>query len=109
MEKLRSQQRVVLSLMGRDRRFPRRPSAEMVRQFRVTWPQQIEADIIKTSMAQFEGEFRGRNRKARIVMMIHDAVWVEVPYEIENEVRHLIRRMMTAALKPAILMAVDFD
>jgi DNA polymerase I len=41
MKKLPTQERVVRGLMGRERRFPRRPSSEMDRKFRVTWPQQI--------------------------------------------------------------------
>ena len=59
----------------------------MERQFRVTWPQQIEADLIKTAMLRLDRIFRRRNMKARIVMMIHDALWVEAPEEEEIEVR----------------------
>jgi len=70
MKKLSPQERVVRSLIGRERNFARRPSSEMERQFRVTWPQQIEADLIKTAMLQLDQLFRGRNMKARIVMMI---------------------------------------
>ena len=30
--------------------------------------------------------------KARIVMMIHDALWVEAPQEEANEARHLVKQ-----------------
>jgi DNA polymerase I-like protein with 3'-5' exonuclease and polymerase domains len=95
--------------MGRQRRFPRRPSAEMEREFRVTWPQQIEADLIKTAMVRLERIFKRRNMKARIVMMLHDALWVEAPHEGEKEVRRLVRRMMTAAGNLRVPLEVDLS
>lgn len=109
MKKLPAQQRLVRSLVGRERRFPRRPSSEMERQFRVTWTQQIEADLMKTAMLRLDRIFRRRNMKARIVMMIHDALWVECPNEEESEVKSLVRRMMTTAGKLAVPLAVDFQ
>jgi len=109
MKKLPSQERVVRSLMGRERRFPRRPSAEIERQFRVTWPQQIEADLIKTAILRLDRIFRRRNMKARIVMMIHDAIWVEAPQEEEREVRCLVRRMMTTAGRLRVPLEVDIE
>ncbi len=81
----------------------------MERQFRVTWPQQIEADLMKTAMIRLDRIFRRRNMKARIVMMIHDALWVEAPKEEENEVQRLVRRMMTTAGKLDIPLAVSFE
>lgn len=47
--------------------------------------------------------------KARIVMMIHDAVWVEAPEEEANEVRHLVRRVMTTAPKLGVPWDVDLS
>lgn len=109
MKKLPAQQRVVRSLVGRERRFPRRPSSEMERQFRVTWTQQIEADLMKTAMIRLDRIFRRRNMKARVVMMIHDALWVEAPHDEESEVRRLVRRMMTTAGRLDVPLAVDFQ
>lgn len=74
LKKLPVRDRVVRSLVGRERRFPRRPKAEMERQFRVAWPQQIEADLMKKAMARLDQIFRRRSMKARIVMMTHDAL-----------------------------------
>ncbi len=75
LKRLPPEERVVRSLAGRERRFPRRPSSEIERQFRLTWPQQIEADLFKTAMLRLDRIFRRRNMKARIVMMIHDSIW----------------------------------
>ena len=47
--------------------------------------------------------------EARIVMAIHDALWVEAPHEEETQVRHLVRKMMTAAGKLNVPLAVDFE
>jgi DNA polymerase-1 len=79
------------------------------RSFKVTWPQQIEADLMKTAMVRLDRIFRRRNLKARIVMMIHDALWVEAPHEEENEARHLVERMMITAGKLTVPLAVDFQ
>jgi DNA polymerase-1 len=107
LKKLPAQERVVHSLMGRQRRFPRYPSSEVERQFRVTWTQQIEADLMKTAMVRLDRIFRRRNMKARIVMMIHDALWVEAPLQEEPEVRRLVKKMMTSAGELAAPLEVD--
>lgn len=41
----------------------------MERQFRVTWPQQIEADLIMTAMAGLDNGFRQSVMRVRIAMM----------------------------------------
>ena len=46
---------------------------------------------------------------ARIVMVIHDALWVEAPHEEAEQVRHLVRKMMTTAGKLKVPLAVDFE
>lgn len=98
------------SLIGRERRFPRRPTAEIERQFRVTWSQQIEADFIKTAMVRLDRIFRRRSMKARLVMMIHDALLVEAPEEEEaTRVRYLLKRMMATAGKMDVPWKIDFN
>lgn len=75
----------------------------------MTWPQQIEADLIKTAIVRLDRIFRRRNMNARIVMMIHDCVWVECLEEEAEQVGHLVRRMMTTAGKLTVPLAVDFQ
>jgi DNA polymerase I len=100
--------RMVRSPLGRIRRFDTYPSKALERSFKVTRPQQIEADLIKTAMVRLDRIFRRRNMKARMVMMIHDALWVESPEEEAEQVRHLVRRMMTtAAAKLKVPLEVD--
>jgi DNA polymerase I len=109
MKQLPTQERVVRSLMGRERRFPRRPSLEMERQCRVSWPQQIEADLIKTAMVRLDKIFRSENMRACIVMMIHDSIWVEAPADEQSEVRELIQSIMINAADLAVPLQVEFD
>ena len=103
------ERRSVKSLLGRIRRFDTRANPATQRSFRVTWPQQIEADLIKTAMVRLDRIFRRRKMGARIVMVIHDALWVEAPHEEAGQVRHLMRRMMTTAGKLNVPLAVDFE
>jgi DNA polymerase-1 len=104
-------QRVVKSPLGRIRRFDTRATRAIERKFRVTVPQQIEADLIKNAMVRLHRIFHSRNMEARIVMAIHDALWVEAPKKDEAEVRHLVRRIMETAGRPwlRIRMAVSLS
>jgi DNA polymerase I-like protein with 3'-5' exonuclease and polymerase domains len=52
---------------------------------------------------------RRRGLKARIVMMILHALWVEAPNDEESEVRRLVRRMMTTAGKLDVPLKADFS
>ena len=94
-------------LLGKIRRFDSYPSKALGGSFRVTWLQQIEADLIKTAMLRLDRIFRRRDMKARIVMMIHDALWVESPEEEAERVRHLVKRMMTTAANLDVPLDVD--
>ncbi len=109
MKKLPIGERVVRSLLGRERRFDRRATHEVERAFRVTWPQQTEADLIKTAKVRLDRIFHRQGMAARIVMMIHDSLWVESPGEEAAEVRHLMRRMMTTAAKLRVPLVVGFS
>ena len=79
----------------------------MQRSFRVMWPQQIEADLIKTAMVRLDRIFRRRKMEARIVMAIHDALWVEAPKEEAYQVRYLMPRIMITAAKLRVPLEVD--
>jgi hypothetical protein len=72
-------------------------------------PQQIEADLIKTAMVRLDRILRGRNMKARIVMMIHESIWVEAPHGDDEEVRRLVSNMMSTAGRLAVPLEVDTE
>lgn len=109
LKRLPKEDRIVRSQLGRTRRFDSYPSKALERSFKVTWPQQIEADLIKTAMLRLDRIFHRRNMKAGIVMMIHDALWVEAPHEEEIEARDLVRRLMSAAGRLCVPLEVDID
>lgn len=75
----------------------------------VRWPRQIEADLIRTAMLRLDRLFRRRNMKARIVMMIHDCIWVEAAKAEESQLRHLMQKMMTTAGKLSVPLEIDFE
>jgi DNA polymerase-1 len=85
------------------------PEKTVERSFRVTWPQQIEANVIKTAIVRLDRIFRRRNTKVRIVMMIHDALWVECHESEAEQVRYLMERMITTVAKLDVPLAVGFE
>lgn len=107
LKRLPQKDRVVRSPLGRIRRFDSCPSKALERSFKVTWPQQIEADLIKTAMLRLDRIFRRRNMAARIVMMIHDCIWAEAAKEEAEQVTHLLRKTMTTAGKLKVTLGVD--
>jgi DNA polymerase I len=67
----------------------------------------MESGLIKTAMFRLERILLRRKMRARIVMMIHDSLWVETPEQEADEVRHLMRRMTNTAAKLKVPLAVD--
>lgn len=109
LKKMPMKERVVRSLLGRERHFDRRASSYVERQFRVTWPQQIEADLIQTAIVRLDSIFRRRQMRSRIVMMIHDALWIEAPEVEAAQTRYLMKKMMTTAAKLKVPLEVGFS
>jgi DNA polymerase I len=107
--KQRKGERITTAPSGRIRRFDTRATDAVERKFRITWPQQMEADMIKTAMVRLDRIFHRRNMKARIVMVIHDALWAECPEEEVDQVRHLVNKMMTTAASLRVPLKVDFS
>ena len=78
------QDRVVRSYLGRMRRFDGEFGSREQRQAKATLLQQIEADTLRLALMRLEAKFRQLKMKSRIVMTIHDAVYVEAPEEEEE-------------------------
>lgn len=105
----RKAERITIAPSGRIRKFNARATKAVECQFRITWPQQIEADLIKTAMVRLDRILRRRAMKAQIIMMIHDALWVECPESEAEQVRHLVRKMMSTAAKMKVPLEVDIE
>ena len=110
LKRLPQKDRIVRSPSGRIRRFDSYPSNALERSFKVTWPQQMEADLIKPAMLRLDRIFRRRNMNARIVMMIHDALWVESPEDEAKEARRLLEHEMKNAVQmPFVPLEVELE
>jgi DNA polymerase I len=92
---------------GRIRRFRMRESDKLKRIMKATLLQQIESHLLKLALIRLHAELKARNMEARIVMSIHDSLWVECPEEEAEQVRHLMRKMMTTAAKLRVPLEVD--
>jgi DNA polymerase I len=58
-------------------------------------------------MVRVHRSFWRSRAAARIIMMIHDALWVEAPEKEADEVRHLMRRMMSTAAKLRVPLVAE--
>jgi DNA polymerase I len=96
-------------LTGRIRRFDRRASKKMKREMQATLLQQVESHILKLSLIKLAGELKNLGSRSRIVMIIHDAIWVEAPEEDAGRVRELMRYVMTESYPLDVPLDVDFD
>ncbi len=47
--------------------------------------------------------------KARIVMMIHDSIWVEAPVAEEKEARRMLEEIMTTVAELSVPLEVKLD
>ena len=66
-------------LTGRIRRFHVRKSDKLKRIMKATLLQQVESHLLKLALIGLHSELKARSIGARIVMTIHDAIWVEAP------------------------------
>ncbi|MGO9566352.1 MAG: DNA polymerase A family protein [Desulfomonilaceae bacterium] len=110
-EKLKRQrgERVIRSPFGRIRKFPGRLDAEQKRKMRVTLLQQVEADIVKIAMVKIHWNLKRHSMNTRIVMMIHDSIWLEAPEEEKDFASFLMKHLMTTAVKLSVPLEVDWQ
>ncbi len=104
------QERAVRSSLGRTRRFDGEFGVRERRQAKATLLQQEEADLLRIAMMRLYSSFRDRGMRSRIVITIHDAVYVEAPDEEEHEARRLLKTQMEEAVEmPVVPLEVDID
>jgi DNA polymerase I len=61
--------------------------------------QQSEAEVLRMALRSLVGELRRRQMKTRVVMILHDAIWVEAPEEEAEEAKRLLKLAMTGAVE----------
>ena len=78
------------------------------RQAKATLFWQMEADILRMVVMRLYAQFRDLGMRSRVVMTIHDAIYVEAPREEEQEARKLLKEEMGLAVElPVVPMEVD--
>ena len=95
-------------LAGRIRRFHMRASDKLKRIMKATLLQQVESHLLKLALIRLYTELKAPNIGARIVMVIHDAIWIETPKKESGQVKDLMRSVMTAA-KLRVPLDVDIE
>ncbi len=86
-----------------------RSSGKLNRIMKATLLQQVESHLLKLALINLHSELQALSMGARIVMAIHDALWVECLKEEAEQVRHLLRKMMITAGKLKVPLEVDIE
>ncbi len=94
-------------LTGRIRRFHVRKSDKLKRIMKATLLQQVESHSLKVALIGLHSELKARSTGARIVMTVHDSIWIEAPQKTAEEIRHLVRQIMITAGKLKVPLEVD--
>jgi DNA polymerase I len=100
----------VQSYLGRRRGFAGEIGAREIRQEKATILQQSEAEIFRMALLSPVGTFRRKKMKSRVVMILHDAVWVEALEDEAEEARRLLEQAMRNAVEmPIVPLEVDVE
>jgi DNA polymerase I-like protein with 3'-5' exonuclease and polymerase domains len=91
--------RYIESLSGRRRIFDKEFGPKEQLEARATILQQAEADVLTLAVVSLYGRFRKRNMKSRIVMVIHDCIWVEATEAEAGEAKSLLIETMRGAVE----------
>ena len=105
----------VTTLLGRRRPLPEinstnRVQREFAERTAINTPiQGTAADIIKLAMLRVHRELLQRKLRARMLLQIHDELVLEVPDEELDEVSHLLKNHMEAAMELRVPLVVHLS
>jgi DNA polymerase I len=72
--------------------------------------QQEEADLLRMAVMRLCARFRDLGMRSRVVMTIHDAVYVEVPDDEAQAARNTLKTEMEEAVEmPVVPLEVDIE
>lgn len=104
------EERMVRSYSGRIRRFDGAFGVSERRKAKATLLQQSEADILRLAVMRLYARLRDLKLKSRIVMLIHDAIYVEAPQDEAERAREVLKREMERAVElPIVPLEVDLE
>jgi DNA polymerase I len=103
-------ERFVRSSLGRKRLFDGEFGLRERRRAKATLLQQEEADLLRMAVMRLYARFRDLGMKSRVVMTIHDAVYVEAPDEEARAARNILKKEMESAVEmPVVPLEVDIE
>jgi len=103
-------ERFVRSSLGRKRLFDGEFGLRERRRAKATLLQQEEADLLRMAVMRLYARFRDLGMKSRVVMTIHDAVYVEAPDEEAQAARNILKQEMESAVEmPVVPLEVDIE
>ncbi|MEW6532043.1 MAG: DNA polymerase [Thermodesulfobacteriota bacterium] len=100
--------RIERSPLGRRRVFVG-DSPAIRRQHRAQMLQGFEADMLKLAMVRIQGHFKRHQMKSKIMMAIHDSLWVHAPIDEVEVAREMVETEMIRALPMSVPVQVDVD
>ena len=86
-----------------------RESDKLKRIVKATLLQQVESHLLKVALIRLNSELKANNVDARIVMIVHDAIWIECFEKEADQVRVLIDAIMTSAHRLRVPLPVDIE
>lgn len=100
--------RIERSSLGRMRIFIGRSPA-LLRQHRAQVLQAFEADMLKWAMVKIHELFKRHHMKSRLVMTVHDSLWVQATDEEKDLATDIIRKEMTRVIPLLVPVRVDIE
>ncbi len=97
--------RIERSPLGRRRVFVGDNPA-IRRQHRAQVLQSFEADMLKLAMVRIQAHFKRHQMKSRIVMTIHDSLWVHAPLDEMESAQEIVEKEMTQAIDISVPVEV---
>jgi DNA polymerase I len=98
------------SYLGRRRRFAGKITSGDIRRAKATVLQQSEAEVLRMALMNLIGSFRQKKMKSRVVMILHDAIWVEAPMEEAEKAKRLLIESMRGAVEyPSVTLDVELE
>ena len=69
--------------------------------------QSFEADMLKLAMVRIFAQFKRHHMRSRIVMTIHDSLWVHAPADEQEIAQEMVEIEMTRAIPMSVPVRVD--
>jgi DNA polymerase I len=100
----------VQSYLGRRRLFTGKITASHIRKAKATILQQSEAEILRMALMNLMGSFRQKKMKSSVVMILHDAIWVEAPMDEAGDAMRILEQSMCSSVEySSVPLEVDFQ